>query len=456
MYKYFSQIFRRLINIVIVCTIVSCENDYSYKGDISSITLSVDTLMFDTIFTGEATPTTSIRIYNHSGENMTIDKIYLAKGNQSEYNININGNTTTSLTDVRLKSGDSLYVFVNIMPQITTEKMPYIIEDEIVVNSAGNIWKSKLIAYGQNVVRIKNAQIGNSQWKAEMPYLIIGTCQVDSLSTLSILPGTHVYFAKDATIDVYGKLSITGTPDSVVVLKSSRLDNFYSDIPGQWGAITLKPNSQKSIVEYAEISNGSYALIADSAASLKIRNVIMRDMSYNAILSYGANVDIANAIIYNCGKSLVSIYGGNCSITHSTLANYYHWDFRKDPALYANGEQCYPTLGKITILNSIITGNISDELIFDSINNDNATIANSFIKLDKNNDIDNDTRFVNIIKDSDPKFIDKEKFDFRLDSTSMAIDAGQKKYSEKVPLDFYGKSRIKDAAPDIGAIEFEK
>lgn len=436
-----------------LCVVCSCESDYSFRGDANSIKFSADTLMFDTIFTGEVTPTTSIRIYNQSGEDMTIDKIYLNKGTKSAYNININGYTTTELNNIRMSKGDSLYVFINVSPSITTDILPFLIEDEVVVESGANTWRSTLVAYGQNAIRIKSANIGNEEWTEDSPYLLYGTSVVDSLSTLNITQGARVYFTENASIEVKGRLNITGTLENPVLLRGSRLEKFYDDIPGQWGTITLMPGSRFSVVEYAEIANGSYGIVADSSSNIRMRNVIIRDCSQGAILAYGAKTELSNMLLYNCNGPLVAIYGGDCSIVHATMSNYFRWDLRNDVSLYVSGEDRWPKLTNLLVANSIITGNLTTELALDSVASNCALVTNTLIKLGPKWDTDSDARFCNIINEGDPKFENQSNFDFHLDSTSVAINAGNRDYSERYPLDFDGNNRLSDKAPDLGTFE---
>lgn len=432
----------------------ACEKDYSFRGDSNAITLATDTLSYDTLYTGTLAATGSLLVYNTSGEDLTIDRIYLGKGSESAFKICVNGRNTNELTDIRLQRKDSLYVFLNVFPPKTDESQPYLLEDEIVVIHGTNRWQCVVMAYGQNTIPLTGKISSDMQLSDNMPYMVSGTCIVDSSATLTASPGTRILFSDNARLDVYGALKMVGSRDKHVVVKSCNIDYYYGDIPGQWGPITFMPGSKESIIEYAEIANATYAVVADSTSQLTIRNTIICDASRGAILAYGAKLDVVNTLLYNCGGALIAAYGGETSVTHSTLSNYFRWNARKQASVYLSAATQYPELKQFTLTNSIVVGNAANELDLASGDASNILISNCLINLGKKFVTDGDARFVDLINENDASFIDRETFDFHLDSASVVIDRGDKKYAATSPLDFDGNSRLDDANPDLGAFEY--
>ena len=59
--------------------------------------------------------------------------------------------------------------------------------------------------------------------------VVYGGITVDSLATLTIAPGTTIYFHDDAGIDVMGKLICKGTAEKNVTLRGDRLDDILKN-----------------------------------------------------------------------------------------------------------------------------------------------------------------------------------------------------------------------------------
>lgn len=442
-----------IFSIVIITLSVSCENDYSFRGSADSISFSADTLSFDTIFTGERTTTAKLLIYNISSDDMTVENIYLKGGESSQFSVNINGISDTHVTNVRLQSKDSLYVFIDVNPLETNDIEPYILEDKIIVETGGNTWEAVIIAYGQNVTRVCGT-LTDLHWTEGMPYLITSTATVDSASNLIVDAGTRICFAEDASLQIYGQLNINGTLDNQVVIKGNRFEEFYDNIPGQWNCIAIEIGSTENSIEYAEISNALYCLTVDSAAQIDINNVILRDASHGAILAFDADINITNSILYNCGGSLVAMYGGRMSMLHCTLSNYFSWETRSDATFYATAASQYPEIESLTIANSIIIGNLSNELQLDSVSTESATITNSYIRLKSESQISDDERFIDVTIGSLPGFVDRSNYNFQLSANAAARDIGSADFSADAQTDFLGNSRLSDDAPDAGAFEY--
>src|SRR5574344_1274873 len=96
-----------MIKTTVVATIalmllLCCQKDYSFSYDKHRLAFSTHTLKFGDVFTDELTPTTSFKIYNRPGKDMTIAKVILAGGNQSPFAVNINGASATEATSLQI------------------------------------------------------------------------------------------------------------------------------------------------------------------------------------------------------------------------------------------------------------------------------------------------------------------------------------------------------------------
>jgi len=429
----------------------SCESDYSFSGSPSSIAFSVDTLSLDSVFTSLASATHKLMIYNRSGKDMTIDNISLRGGQSSLFNVNINGANATSVSSIHLCSGDSLYVFVNVLPPASDEKV-YIVEDDIVVTGGSNVWTAHLLAYGLNVHRLSGHISQDTQFTNDIPYLISDTLSIDSGVSLILPEGTTLYMNEGSTICVYGSLFCQGSHDNMVSIRGYRIEKFYDDVPAQWNSIHIMPTSGSLECQYTDIANSSYGIIADSASHLSLEAVKVRDAMHCAIKSYAAQTDITNSLIYNCGGPLLSLSGGRVSIIHSTLSNYFRWESRFDASVV--GDSIQP-LESLSIINSIIVGNTANEVQLDeSFNASNTLISHSYLRLGTKWKEDDDPRLNDVIVGKEPGFVNRETFDFHITEDSPLRDVADAQYADSLPTDFDGVSRNMNNTSDIGAFEF--
>ena len=61
----------------------SCRQTIDFKGTDIPLSFSQDTIYLDTVFTGLGSSTRTLKVYNTSNENMVVDRVYLARGEQS-------------------------------------------------------------------------------------------------------------------------------------------------------------------------------------------------------------------------------------------------------------------------------------------------------------------------------------------------------------------------------------
>ncbi len=206
----------------------------------AALTFNLDTLYFDTVFTTIGTITEAFRVYNPHNQFLKISEIELAGGASSSYRINVDGASGVYFTEVEIAPGDSLYVFVEATLDPNESDDILRVQDSVVFYTNGNVQDIDLVAWGQDVHMIRDSLIDvSTNWIADKPYLIVGYAYVDSLSTLSIDPGVKVFLHRDALIYVEGSLQVNGTLDEPVWFGGDRLEEFYADVPGQWGFIYL-------------------------------------------------------------------------------------------------------------------------------------------------------------------------------------------------------------------------
>jgi hypothetical protein len=256
-------------------------------------------------------------------------------------------------------------------------------------------------------------------------------------------------------------------------------------LPAQWGAIYFQNEIGSNVMKNTTIRSGSGIFLYGNSLfniKLKLENCIIHNMSSYGILSQFGDLEIVNSEISNCGNACAAILGGNLKMAHSTVANYFEWESnREEPAMfitnyYVENEIVYPfPITSAVVENSIIFGNHTNEFILrDTTENImfNVLISNCLIKSKKserqefknitwsyagNKEIfgnKTDTVFINPSVDW-KNFEKNGYYNFQLANKSRAKDIANQQVAAQYPKDLFGKNRLADSKPDLGAYENE-
>ena len=238
--------------VAVSLSMVSCKkNNLLSKKNLS---FSVDTLVFDTVFTTIGSTTKQFKIYNKESKTVQIDEIELVGGESSPFRMNVDGLMGTKMTNIKLEGKDSLFVFVEVTLDINSQSLPLIIEDSIRFRTNGKDQYVKLAVWGQDAY-FHYKDLNEGTWPNDKPHVIYGYAAVDSAKTLNIQAGTQVHLHKNAIFYVYkSTLNVQGTIDNEVVFQGDRLEQDYQDISGQYYGIYFQ-EAKPSTIDYAIIKN---------------------------------------------------------------------------------------------------------------------------------------------------------------------------------------------------------
>jgi hypothetical protein len=456
-----------LFLILVVLTFSSCRKKDTVDSNPSlKLTFSSDTVFFDTVFTTVGSVTQRLMVYNNNKNKVVVSSIRLGGGGTSVFALNIDGTPATTVSDVEIPGNDSIFIFVRVTVNPNNHNIPLIVSDSILFTTNGNLQKVNLVAWGQDAFFYRDKRLtGNVTWDSIKPRVIYGYLRVDTAASLTILAGTKLYFHKAAYLAVshLSSIHIQGNSAHPVRFLGDRLDPFYRDLPGQWDGIYLDKGSHDNEINYAIISNANFGISVDSVLSpsppamLKLDNTIIRNMLGNDLYAYASSVVSTNCVLGNCGSAALALdFGGSYDFRQLTIGNYWSSSVRFDSALsvsnytYDNeGKKRYNPLTNAYFGNVIVYGLMEDEL---SLRKDPATDFNfrfdhCLIKTRKNTG--DPLLFNACIVNQDPKFIDVQKYDYRIDSISPAIGKGA---DMNVPFDIAGNSRL--SRIDIGAYQY--
>jgi hypothetical protein len=450
-----------ILHNALIALILSACTGYDATSDVAyPLRFSTDTLRFDTVFSTLGSATHRLTVYNPNP--YTVRTRISRADARSPFRYNADGTTLTAECDVEIAGRDSMYLFAEVTVDPQNSDWPVRILDSLLFETGRHRQQVYSEAYGQDVVILKNATVGNETWQSAKPYLIEGTLVVDTLQTLHIQQGTRIFLTSGANIRIKGTLIATGSVEHPVLFSGTRTDKNYGQWPGQWGSILLTTASRDNLLRHVEIRNGTNGLLIGNPNShpaplVKLEAVAIHDMSYSGLMGFSSDLNVSNCLVYNCNYYTVGLFcGGNCTFTHCTFANPYSSHIRRKGVpvfsannVYQNRTGDVPLL--INCFNSIIEGNADEEL---SLGN-GVSCRFSYCLIRTQSDASATAGFETVLARLDPMFVRPEEGDFRLSKTSPARDAGNRELAETTPLDMLGNDRLKDLAPDIGAFEWK-
>ena len=464
-----------LIFVSLIFIVTCCEREYSFRGGEIGLYFSHDTIAFDTIFTAIGSATHCLTVYNPYSEDMTIETIRLAGGNDSKFKLNINGFPENQLQEVLLNADDSLFIFVEITVDPLEATSSFFAEDSILFFTKEKLQSVRLEAYVQDVHLLKSFIIkDDTKFNDIKPYLIYDSLIVASSKTLTIESGTHLHFYKNAYLKVAGTLEVEGTKDNPVLFTGHRLEEFYSDKPGQWGYIHLQGGSKNHKINYAIIKNSFIGLRVDSVglggdAPLILTNTIINHTSSNGLEVQTSTIEAYNSVFAHCGGASVALtIGGKYNFYHCTIGNFLGVGRNEKALVISNyyndktlNKNIFAKLDAANFYNCIVYGVMSNEINLDFKKETGTEIINFcfdhvLLRSTASEDsLKNQKHFISIIKDKEPNFVSYLKSNFQLDTLSAAKDKGNYRYVqeklEHLQKDILGN--IRDEKPDLGAYE---
>ncbi|MES2772955.1 MAG: choice-of-anchor Q domain-containing protein [Bacteroidota bacterium] len=459
---------------------VSCKKETFITSGDARMTISADTLKFDTVFTTIGSVTQSFKIRNDNNQKLRISGIRLLGGASSSYQLNIDGQAVPAAADLELAANDSLYVFVKVTINPNTTNLPFIVRDSIKVDFNGNTKWVQLQAYGQNARFLKNQRIAtNTTWNNQLPYVILGGVTVDTFATLTIDKGTRIYCNANAPIIVHGTLKVNGEKDTSnrVYFRGDRLDPDYKDLPGGWPGIIFTNPSKDNVLNYAVIKNAYQALVVSGGIANMTPKLILNeciiDNAYDiGLFAFNSFINSRNCLFSNCGNeanlgeggSNILVRGGGIyNFDYATIATFSNvFQLHKQPVVYLSNSGGGTSTAPLTanFNNSIIYGEgglADNELVTDKQATSFAySVTLNNVLYRAKTDPANLNNPTGILKNTSPVFdtinTSRRTYDFRLRANeSPCINKGAAATSILTDLD--GTPRKKGVATDLGCYE---
>ncbi len=404
------------------------------KGNLS---FSLDTVVFDTVFTTIGSTTKQFKIYNNDNKTISIDEIELMGGTNSPFKLNLDGTAGKIFSNVKIEGRDSLFTFLEVKLKVNNQTNPMVIRDSIRFRTNGKDQYIQLVVWGQDMYyhysRLtpgkQELDLNEGTWLNDKPHLIYGAAFIDEGKTLNIQAGTKVYLHKNALLYNYkGSLNVNGELNNEVIFQGDRLESEYDNVSGQFYGIYFD-SARPSSINYAIIKNGTTGIHLFSNNeknttnyTLKVTNTKIYNNINNGILIYsGASVFAENCVIsQNGGFGLLVLLGGNFNLNHCDILGYNSVSKNQAVGIInhfnINGVTNVGSIYQGIIRNSVIYGNLTSEIAFDTINMAGVTLNFDIQRcLIKKETIGTDPFYKNgNIWNNDPLFnnISKQKFTF--------------------------------------------
>jgi hypothetical protein len=440
---------------------LSCSQlDESVEHSFSDgLVISTDTLSFDTLVAGRKSLTKRVRIVNPRSSSVTITEIGLTAPDASPYQLTINGKGGKTHQNIVINSQDSILILVDVLPENEQEEWIDEVRDyiEFVDPISDATHLITLQSWAVSVSERTKSVICDERWDRNNAQLITDTLVVDSHCSLYIEEGTRVLFDPSAALFVLGSLTVSGTAEDPVLFRASRMDDAYKQAPGFWNGVYFLEGSSQNEINHLILENSQTGLRIgtpdeDDLADVVLQNVIIRHSSQFAIQAYNSDLFAENLLVYDIGVvPCFHAIGGSYHYRHVTVTNFPSQFGSSEPAMvFADHlileEQTLSDVLSLHLKNSIFWGGIADTDVYISLIDETSNIEVS------NNIIFSSEEWEGNMTSSSLDFVgfkDPFSFNYKLDSTSPAIDAS---IDSDLALDLEGL--LRDSIPDVGAYEF--
>ena len=464
---------------------VSCDDyDKWTTSPTAMLTMSMDTIAFDTLITNQSSATKTLVVFNHNDEGVRISRVELAKGAGSPFRVNIDGQYLAGGVgeDFEVRRRDSIYARLEVkLPESNSDDISQH-EDELVFTlESGIVQKVVLTASGMDVIILRGETITSDRTlDAKRPYLIYDSLVVQNGATLTLPEGCTLMFHDKTSLLVHGSLVANGTLEHPVVMRGDRTDRMfpylpYDNTPNRWGGIHFFADSHDNELIQCDIHSGDYGIICDSTfidddtePLLLMNDCVLHNIGGPGLVLTHCRTQIVGTQISNTLGHCVDIEGGAHTFIHCTIAQFYPLSANRGDALYIadmEGESIYRELHWAYFLNCVITGYADDVIMGNFSENTLPDVDFLFQNSLLRTVATDDERFQSIRYDLPDslevtgkehfKLMDTYNFlyDFAPDSLSAIRGLADPEFSRLFPVDRRGVSRMADGSPDAGAYE---
>ena len=471
MKKKYRALLPVLAFMALLCaSMTACISDDFTTSPSDVLTFSADTVSFDTVFTELGTPTARLKVFNRAKKSVNISSIRFADP-QSVFSMNVDGQSGTSFSDVEIRGGDSIFVFIECYVPELAQNTPALVEDRLEFVTNGVTQDVVVEAWGRNVTRLRGLTVEEDMvLTAEMPYVIFDSLRVAEGATLRVEPGADLLFHDGASLTVEGTIEAVGEAGKPINMRGDRLDNVLPDVAydilaGQWEGVRIAPQSFGNRMEFVDMRSTKIGLTVDSCADLSRQKLLLvnswlHNSQRNALEVNYAWVDAYGCIFSEAAESAVYLAGGRHEFVQCTFSNYYLFVYPTEPLLWL--AHCLPSALETDASQPLMEARIQNCIFYglpSDLNEGDLTGSNVFLDYcSLKSPGSDDDNFRNCLWDTDPLFLTERSeyvFNYHVASDSPVIGAGDPAFVTSVCR--YGPDGVDrltatpDGRPTLGA-----
>lgn len=475
------------------------------------LVFSTDTVAFDSIFVNFLTPSERLIVANPEGQDLVIDRIWLESGQNTEFEILVDGIRADTVEDVLIRGQDSVHIFVNLKSMLRDDFAEEFLAFQVGDQTYRILLRAKVIdAYyfqsrleqdrGGDFVALREGSYffrQDTTLTPEKPIIYDGPVFIPEGVTVTIQPGTQIYFtpykfgiADSQGVRVFalysmwfidGTLKAEGAPGNPIVFQGTRFDSAYQENPAQWRGLNFRRTSRDNLLQHCVVKNALLGVQVDSMPvnqnpKLTIQHSSIRNMGAHGLIGIGAapsvndnqppTILMENSEVNTCQERTLLIYAGgkyefyNCTFGNYNLANF----STRTPQILAlnwftpDGVSALVYPAYLDMVNCIVYGSEDNQVVMDTVPGqsfDRFRLDHCLVKIEPEDYLPViRSKLVDCLINQDPRFTNPSERDYRLQSNSPAIDAGTD-LSSRYTLDIRGLPDSSRTLPfDIGAWEF--
>jgi len=405
----------------ILALLAACSDNDSFTTDRSHLlTFSKDTVRLDTLFSTVPSTTYTFWVFNYSDNGIRIRSARLERGNQSGFRVNVDGTfLNPTVSDLEVRKGDSLRVFVEITAYENISPNPTPVEDNLLFTlESGVEQRVNLRTITWNAVRLTNLVVSrDTTIESATPVVLYGEgIRVNKDVTLTI-KNTNLFFHDGAGIQVDGCLMA----DSCL-FRGDRLDHMFDYLPydrvsGQWKGITIAANSAGCEMTNSEIRSSNTGLYCDST-TVVLKNTVIHNCKGFGLYAHDSKVEIDSCQMTNTLNDCLALLGCEATVCKTTLAQFYPYSANRGMA-FRFGHTEKPIILSCTKI--LVTGYADDVVTGEAGDADNTWYHFEDCLL-RTPAVANEEAFKDVIWEKATDTIQGVKHFWRIDATNFIYD----------------------------------
>lgn len=374
----------------------------------------------DTLFSMVPSSTYTFWVYNNSGDGIRISRSRLERGSQSGFRVNVDGTfLNPTATDLEVRQGDSLRVFVELTARENMSAAPKQVEDNILFTlESGVEQRVNLQAVTWDAQKITDLVVSSDMTiESAVPLLVSGKgIQVEDQATLTI-KNTQLFFHDGAGVQVNGRLEAEGC-----LFRGDRLDHMFDYLPydrvsGQWKGVSIAAKAQGCRLKDCEIRSAYTGLSCDSTI-VELENTVIHNCRGYGLYAHDSEVSVSNCQMTNTLNDCLALLGCAATVDKTTLAQFYPLSASRGAALHFGRTDMAVSL---TCSNTLMTGYAEDVLTGEK--SDDGTIVYHFQNcLIRTPYIDDAESFQDIIWEKSSDTVQGTKHFEKIDETNFIYD----------------------------------